>query len=68
CWIKDLSLMSSLKADLSGGLFIMKSNSYEAIAAYLNAEPLFRAGVQTYCLTELMPHYLMPNSKEWIED
>ena len=40
--------MSSLKADLSGGLFIMKSNSYEAIAAYLNAEPLFSAGVQTY--------------------
>ena len=60
--------MSSLKADLSGGLFIMKSNSYEAIAVYLNAEPLFRAGVQTYCITELMPHYLMPNSKEWIED
>ena len=29
--------MSSLKADLSGGLFIMQSNSYEAIAAYLNS-------------------------------
>lgn len=36
---KGLILMSGLKSDMSGGLFIMKSESIDDVHNYLSAEP-----------------------------
>ena len=54
----DLILMSTLKADMSGGLFIMKSESLEMVEKYLTTESFKVAGIQAYRGIEFAsPHY-----------
>lgn len=54
---KGLIIMSSLKADMSGGLFVMIADSIEKIEEYLSNEPLKVHGIQDYKVTEFKPHY-----------
>lgn len=54
---KGLIIMSSLKADMSGGLFVMIADSIEKIEKYLSNEPLKVHGIQDYKVTEFKPHY-----------
>ena len=54
---KGLILMSGLKSDMSGGLFIMKSESIDDVHKYLSAEPLKINNIQDYNITEFSPHY-----------
>ena len=62
----DLILMSTLKADMSGGLFIMKSESLEMVEKYLASEPFKVAGIQEYRVIEFSsPHYFNQSSIEW---
>ncbi|WP_055069165.1 YciI family protein [Clostridium massiliamazoniense] len=62
---KGLILMSGLKEDMSGGIFVMKSESLEILEDYLNNEPFKLAGVQDYKVTEFSAHYFNENPKEW---
>ncbi|AIY84038.1 MAG: hypothetical protein KIB43_12095 [Clostridium baratii] len=54
---KGLILMSSLKSDTSGGLFVMIADSIEKIEQYLSNEPLKVYKIQDYKITEFNPHY-----------
>ncbi len=58
-------LMSGLKDDMSGGLFIMKSESLEEVEAYLTSEPLKLANIQDYRVIEFAPHYFNQSPSEW---
>lgn len=60
-------LMSGLKADMSGGLFIMKSESLEKVNDYLSAEPLKVHNIQDYKVTEFSPHYINKSLSEYID-
>ena len=62
---KGLILMSGLKADISGGLFIMKSESLESIENYLANEPLKVHNLQDYKVTEFSPHYFNESPNVW---
>ncbi len=59
-------LTTGLKVDMSGGLFIIKSNSLDELYKYLNNEPFYRAGVQSYSAIEFTPHYVNEEAKEWL--
>lgn len=63
---QGLILMSTLKADMSGGLFIIKSESLEEVEDYLATEPFKVAGIQEYRVTEFSsPHYFNQSAIEW---
>ena len=60
-----LILMSGLKSNMSGGLFIMKSNSIEDLNNYLSNEPFKVNGIQDYTVTEFSPHYFNESPDKW---
>ena len=62
---EGLILTSSLKSDMSGGLFIIKSDSLESLNKYLDNEPFKKAGVQSYKVIEFTPHYINEKVKSW---
>ena len=62
---EGLILMSGLKDDMSGGLFIMKSESLEKVEAYLTSAPLKLANIQDYRVIEFVPHYFNQSPSEW---
>lgn len=63
-----LILVSGVKADMSGGMLIMKAESLEKVEAYLSAEPLKVSGVQEYRVAEFTPHYSQPIASEWFKN
>lgn len=63
-----LTLMTGLKADISGGLSIMKADSIEEIKAYLESDPLKVSGVQEYVVKEFTPHFVQTESSEWSQN
>ena len=63
-----LILVSGLKADVSGGLSIMKAKSIEEVESYLSADPLKISGVQEYSVIEFTPHYSNPIASEWFKN
>jgi len=65
---EGLILMSGLKANMSGGVFIMKAESIEKIEDYLSSEPLKISGVQDYKLMEFSPHYFNQSPSEWFNN
>lgn len=65
---KGLILTSGLKEDMSGGLFVMKSESREIIDEYLVNEPLKLNGIQEYKVIEFSPHYFNKSSNEWFNN
>lgn len=62
-----MTFMSGLKADMSGGIFIMKAESLEVIEHYLNNEPFKVNGIQDYKVAEFTAHYLN-SSNDWFCD
>ena len=64
---EGLILMSGLKENMSGGIFIMKSNSIENIKEYLDNEPFKLEGIQDYKIVEFSPHYFNESPSEWFK-
>lgn len=62
---KGLILMSGLKEDMSGGMFIMKDESIDKIEEYLSNEPFRVNGIQTYRVVEFSVHYFNESPGEW---
>lgn len=62
---KGLILMSGLKNDMSGGVFIMKSNSIQEINEYLCNEPFKKYDIQDYNVIEFSHHYFNKSLNEW---
>jgi len=58
-------LMSGLKPDMSGGIFVIKSESIEKIEDYLSNEPFKIYGIQDYKYIEFEPHYFNQSPSEW---
>lgn len=54
---KGLILMSGLKSDMSGGLFVMAADSISKIEKYLSNEPLKVYGIQDYKVIKFDPHF-----------
>ena len=65
---EGLILMSGLKSNMSGGLFIMKAESVEKVENYLSSEPFKLAGIQDYKITEFSPHYFNQSPNEWFNN
>lgn len=65
---EGLILMSGLKSNMSGGLFIMKAESVEKVENYLSYEPFKLAGIQDYNITEFSPHYFNQSPNEWFNN
>ncbi len=65
---KGLILMSGLKANMSGGLFVMKAESIEKVNDYLSAEPFKVSGIQDYHVIEFSPHYFNQSPSEWFNN
>lgn len=62
---EGLILMSGLKADNSGGIFIIKAESLEKLEEYLNNEPFKVNGIQGYRVIEFSPHYFNKTHNQW---
>ena len=54
---EGLILMSGLKEDMSGGIFVMKAETTEKVERYLSNEPFKLLGIQEYSVIEFSPHY-----------
>lgn len=64
---KGLILLSGLKEDESGGIFVMKANSRDEIDEYLSDEPFQRCGIQNYNVIEFTPHYFNESPNQWLD-
>lgn len=64
---EGLILMSGLKSDMSGGLFIMKSESIETLTDYISNEPFKTYDIQDYKIVEFDPHYFNQSPSEWFK-
>lgn len=60
-----LILMSGLKEDMSGAVFIMKADSVDKINSYLDNEPFKVYGIQDYSVIEFSPHYFNDSPSTW---
>lgn len=58
-------LMTGLKEDMSGVIFIMKTDEVSKVDEYLSNEPLKIHNIQDYKVTEFAPHYFNPSPTEW---
>lgn len=65
---EGMILMSGLKSDMSGGIFVIKSESIEKLEAYLSNEPFKLYGIQDYKFTEFDPHYFNQSPTEWFNN
>ncbi|WP_346887913.1 YciI family protein [Clostridium sp. UBA1056] len=63
---EGMILMSGLKSDMSGGIFVIKSESIEKLEAYLSNEPFKIYGIQDYKFTEFESHYFNQSPSEWV--
>lgn len=59
------TLISGLKTDMSGGVFIMSAASTEKIESYLSHEPFKIHGIQEYRIIEFDCHYFNPDPAEF---
>lgn len=62
---KGLILMSGLKLDFSGSVFLMKSEYLNIVEEYLNNEPFKLNKIQEYKLIEFKAHYCNDSPSEW---
>ena len=61
-------LVSGLKADMSGALFLIKCESRQQLDDYLYNEPFHLADIQDYKVVEFQPHYTHPSPNDWMEN
>ncbi|MBI6020184.1 hypothetical protein H8J79_05050 [Clostridium perfringens] len=64
---EGMILVSGLKSDMSGGIFVIKSESVEKLEAYLSKEPFKLYGIQAYKFVEFDAHYFNPSPNEWFK-
>ena len=64
---KELYLLSGLKEDQTGGIFIIKAENKEALQSYLENEPFYKAGMQTYKITAFDTHYTQEAISFWFQ-
>lgn len=62
---EGMILMSGLKSDMSGGIFVIKSEAIEKLEAYLSNEPFKLYGIQDYKFVEFNAHYFNQSPSEW---
>lgn len=60
-------LISGLKEDNSGGVFMIKADSVEDLKAYLDQEPFKLNMIQDYRWMEFNPHFVSPFAGSWME-
>lgn len=65
---EGLILMSGLKENMSGGIFVMKAESLEKVEDYLSGEPFKLSGIQDYQIIEFSPHYFNQSPSEWFNN
>ncbi|MBO3444926.1 YciI family protein [Clostridium sp. CCUG 7971] len=65
---EGLILMSGLKENMSGGIFVMKAESLEKVEDYLSDEPFKLSGIQDYQVIEFSPHYFNQSPSEWFNN
>lgn len=65
---QGLIMMSGLKEDMSGGIFMMKGESMKEVEDYLHFEPFKVNKIQEYKVIEFTPHFINPSPKEWSSD
>lgn len=58
-------LLSGLKKDMSGGIFIIKTESIKILEEYLSKEPFKVYGIQDYKFIEFDPHYINEFPSTW---
>ncbi|MDU4118352.1 MAG: YciI family protein [Clostridium perfringens] len=61
---EGMILVSGLKSDMSGGIFIIKAESVEKLESYLSKEPFKLYGIQDYKFVEFNTHYFNPSPSE----
>ena len=64
---EGMILVSGLKSDMSGGIFVIKSESVEKLESYLSKEPFKLYGIQDYKVVEFNAHYFNPSPSEWFK-
>lgn len=64
---EGLILMSGLKSDMSGGLFVMRAESIETVKEYISNEPFKTYNIQDYKIVEFDPHYFNQSPSEWFK-
>ena len=64
---EGIILVSGLKSDMSGGIFVIKSESVEKLESYLSKEPFKLYGIQDYKFVEFNAHYFNPSPSEWFK-
>ncbi|MDC4250822.1 YciI family protein [Clostridium perfringens] len=64
---EGMILVSGLKSDMSGGIFIIKAESVEKLESYLSKEPFKLYGIQDYKFVEFNTHYFNPSPSEWFK-
>lgn len=57
--------LSGLKDDASGAIFFMKAESAEIIQDYLDEEPFYRYGIQTYRTIPFTYHFIQEMGNDW---
>lgn len=65
---EGMILMSGLKSDMTGGIFVMKAESIEKLDSYLSNEPFKVYGIQDYKFVEFNAHYFNQSPKEWFNN
>lgn len=60
-------LLSSLKSDMSGGLFIAKVNDEAILQSFLDEEPFFCHDIQTYTIQPIDVHYMNEDLSNWLK-
>ena len=64
---EGMILVSGLKSDMSGGIFVIKSESVEKLESYLSKEPFKLYGIKDYKFVEFNAHYFNPSPSEWFK-
>ncbi|EDT16175.1 YciI family protein (plasmid) [Clostridium perfringens] len=64
---EGMILVSGLKSDMSGGIFVIKSESVEKLESYLSKEPFKLYGIQDYKFVEFNAHYFNSSPSEWFK-
>ena len=64
---KGMILVSGLKSDMSGGIFVIKSESVEKIRILFIKGTFKLYGIQDYKFVEFNAHYFNPSPSEWFK-
>ena len=62
---RGMIFMYGLKADMSGGLSVMRAEHAGQLQDYLDNEPLFVHGIQEYRVVEFDAHYVNKDPEGW---